>query len=138
MIEELKHTPNTMVGFRAIGEVTKEDFEAVVLPAVSELVKRIDKLNYLLILDTSIKNFTFGAWLKDAMLGLNQLAKWNRAAIISESMGINAFTEIFSKVMPGEFRGYTHDQLDEAILWVSERDGNEPVQVFPAEDDKKE
>ena len=100
MIEELKDTPNTMVGFRATGDITKEDFDHVVLPAVAELVKRTDKLNYLLVLDTAIKNFTIGVWLKDAMLGLNNLGKWNRGAIVTDSEGINAFTGLFSQVVP--------------------------------------
>jgi hypothetical protein len=137
MIEELKNTPNTMVAFRATGQITKEDFDHVILPAVAELVKRTDKLNYLLVVDTALKNFTIGAWLKDAMLGLNQLGKWNRAAIITDSEGIKSFTGIFSKVVPGEFRGFSHDQLDEAIKWVGEQDGINPVQVFAEEGDRE-
>ncbi len=137
MIEELKDTPNTMVGFRATGDITKEDFDHIVLPAVAELVKRTDKLNYLLVLDTAIKNFTIGAWLKDAMLGLNNLGKWNRAAIVTDSEGINAFTGFFSKVVPGEFRGFNHHELDEAIKWVGEQHGVTPVQVFAEEGDRE-
>lgn len=133
MIQELKDTPNTMVGFRAVGEITKEDFDKVVLPAVAELVKRIDKLNYLLILDTPIKEFTFGAWMSDAMLGLNHMTKWNRVAIISDSSSILSFTEIFSKVMPGEFRGYEPSQLQEAINWVGEQNGFVEKQVLQEE-----
>lgn len=133
MIQELKDTPNTMVGFRAIGEITKEDFDKVVLPAVAELVKRIDKLNYLLILDTPIKEFTFGAWMSDAMLGLNNMTKWNRVAIISDSSAIQSFTDIFSKIMPGEFRGYEPSQLKEAINWVGEQNGIVEKQVLQEE-----
>jgi hypothetical protein len=131
MIAELKDTPNTMVGFRATGEITKKDFDSIVLPAVHELVKRTDKLNYLLVLDTAIKNFTIGAWLKDAMLTLNNIGKWNRAAIVSDSDDIN--TEIFNKVVPGDYKTFTHDKLNEAILWAGEQDGIHKVQVF-AED----
>ncbi|NOT73342.1 MAG: STAS/SEC14 domain-containing protein [Cyclobacteriaceae bacterium] len=130
MIEELKDTPNTMVGFKASGEITKEDFDKIVLPAVAELVQRTGKLNYLLELDTKLSNFTLGAWLKDAMLGLNNLTNWNRAAIVTDSEKIKTFTEVFSKIVPGEFRGFPHDELDEAIKWVGEQSGTSPKQVF--------
>ena len=130
MITELKDTPNTMVGFIVTDEVTREDFNSIVLPAVDELVKRIGKLNYLLVLDTQLKNFTMGAWLTDAMLGLNNINKWNRAAIVTNSEGIKSLTEIFSKVVPGEFRGFSHEQLDEAIRWVGEQTGFVTKQVF--------
>lgn len=138
MIQQLKDTPNTMVGFRAIHEVKKEDFDKIVLPAVDELVKRIDKLNYLLVLDTPLKNFTIGAWMKDAMLGLNNLNKWNRAAVVSDSVDIKNVTALFSKVVPGEFRAYGHHELDTAIRWVGEQDGIITHQVFQEEGDTKE
>jgi SpoIIAA-like len=137
MITQLKNIPNTMVGFRASNEVTKDDFDKIVLPAVAELVQRTDELNYLLVLDTPIKNFTLGAWIKDALLGLNNLSKWNRAAIVSDSDNIIAFTNMFSNVMPGEFKGFTPDQLDEATKWVSGQ-GLIEKQVFQAEDDSRE
>jgi hypothetical protein len=138
MIQELKDTPNTMVAFHATHAVTKEDFDKVVLPAVAELIKRTDKLNYLLILDMSLRNFTFGAWMKDAMLGLNNLNKWNRAAIVSDSYGIKSFADIFSNVVPGEFRGFSHDELDEAIRWVGEEKVVGVKPVFQEENDGRD
>lgn len=137
MITQLRDIPNTMVGFRASNEVTKDDFDKVVLPAVAELIQRTDELNYMLVLDTPLKNFTMGAWIKDALMGLNNLNKWNRVAIISDSESLNTFTDMFSKVMPGEFRGYEPKQLDEAIEWVSGQ-GIVEKQVFQDEDDSRE
>ena len=137
MITQLKNIPNTMVGFKASDEVTRDDFDKIVLPAVAELVQRTDELNYMLVLDTPIKNFTLGAWIKDALLGLNNLNKWNRAAIVSDSDNIIAFTNMFSKVMPGEFKGFTPGQLDEAVEWTSGQ-GIFEKQVYQAEDDSRE
>jgi len=130
MIKELKDTPNTMVGFIASDEVTQAEFDKVILPAVQELVQRTDKLNYLLVVDTPLKNFTIGAWMRDAMLGLNNINKWNRAAIVTDVEGIKWFTELFSKVVPGEFKGFNHSELDRAINWVGEQTGIKEKQVF--------
>ncbi|MES2630223.1 MAG: STAS/SEC14 domain-containing protein [Bacteroidota bacterium] len=121
MIEEIKDLPANVAGFRAIGEVTKEDFEQNLVPKVEELVKRTGEINYLLVLDTSIKNFTMGAWFQDAMLGLRNLMKWHKAAIITDSKGIQVFTDIFSVVIPGEFKGFSPEEYDEAVSWVSSK-----------------
>src|SRR5687768_12561635 len=102
MIQQLNNLPSSMVGFRATGEVTEGDFNNVVMPEVKKLVERTDKLNYLLVLDTSLKNFTPGAWFKDAVMGIKHITKWNRAAIVTDVDAIHTFTTIFSALMPGE------------------------------------
>lgn len=118
MIVQIPDLPNNMVGFRADGEVTKDDFE-VVKHQVANLVEKTGKLNYLLFLDNSPANFTLGAWVEDALLGIKNITKWNRAAIISDSEGVIKFTDVFSKVMPGEFRGYRKGDYEQAVAWVS-------------------
>lgn len=120
MITEITGLPETMVGFRADSEVTKEDFEKV-HTKVAHLVEKQGKLNYMLVLDNSPKDFTMGAWLQDALLGIKHITKWNRAAIVTDIDGVITFTDAFSKVMPGEFRGYKKAEYDAAVSWVSGR-----------------
>ena len=120
MISQITDLPQNMVGFRASGEVTKEDFEPV-LKIVEESVERNGKLNYLLFLDTSPKDFTVGAWLQDGLLGIKNLTEWNRAAIVSDSETVIKFTDVFSKIMPGEFRGFHKDEYNQAVDWTSEK-----------------
>ena len=121
MITHIQNLPLNMVGFKATGEVNETDFTAVVMPKVKEVIERTGKLNYMLVLDTSIKNFSMGAWFKDAIMGVKHLTKWNRAAIITDVDGIKTFTEIFSAIMPGEFKAFEHSHMQEAIDWCSEK-----------------
>jgi len=120
MIQQIQDMPSNMVGFHSSGEVTKDDFE-IVKAKVSELVAKTGKLNYLLYLDNSPSDFTIGAWLQDALLGINNLTKWNRAAIISDSETVDNFTTVFSKIMPGEFKVFPKADYDKAVDWTSER-----------------
>ena len=123
MIVQIPDLPENMVGFRADVEVTKDDFE-VIKHQVASLVEKTGQLNYLLVLDNYPADFTLGAWIQDALLGINHITRWNRAAIISDSEAVINFTDIFSKVMPGEFRGYHKADYDEAVAWVSGRSDN--------------
>jgi hypothetical protein len=111
-------TADNVVAFRALAEVTKEDFQSVVVPAVEKMVKQINEINFLLVLDTDIENFTAGAWLEDAMLGLKNLGKWNRAAIVTDSENIITFTNGFSYLIPGEFKGFKKLEFNKALNWV--------------------
>ena len=121
MIDHLQNLPLNIVGFKATGEITEKDFTETVVPKVKALIDKTDKLNYLLVLETSVKNFTAGAWMKDAMMGIKHLTKWNRAAIVSDVEAIRNFTNFFSFLMPGEFKGFEHSELQQAIDWVSEK-----------------
>jgi hypothetical protein len=121
MIYVIDNLPANMVGFRATGEVNENDFTSVVIPRVKAVMEKTGKLNYLLLLDTSVKNLTFGAWIKDALLGIKNLTKWNRAAIVSDSAMIRKFTDIFSVLIPGEFKGFEYNDLKQAIDWTAEK-----------------
>jgi hypothetical protein len=121
MISKINDLPGNMIGFRATGDVTAEDFQNTVIPEVKEFLKTQDQLNYMLVLDTDVKNFTSGAWISDVWLGLKELTKWNRSAIISDSKTIKVVTDIFSKVMIGEFKVFEHSDYDAAVAWVSDQ-----------------
>lgn len=120
MIEQIKNLPDNMVGFRASGEVTQDDFD-IVHKKVGQLVEKTGKLNYMLYLENSPADFSFGAWMQDALLGIKNITKWNRAAIISDSETVDKFTTVFSKIMPGEFKVFQKNDLERAIDWTSEK-----------------
>ena len=114
--------PANVAAFRAIGEVTADDYKNILVPAVTELVNKIEEINFLFLIDTEIKNFTAAAWMEDALLGIKNIGKWNRTAIVTDSDNAINFTKAFSYLVPGEFRGYKKAAYHEALKWVQ---GNE-------------
>jgi hypothetical protein len=123
MITIIPEAPENVAAFSATGDVTKEDFENLVIPHVKEKVDQFGELNYLLYLDTDLDNFTMGAWLEDAFLGLKNLTKWNRTAIVTDKEAVQNFTDIFSVLMPGEFKSFPKENLYNALYWC--KNGNE-------------
>lgn len=123
MITIIPDAPENVAAFNATGEITREDFEKVVIPWVKEKVEQFDELNYVLYLDTELDNFTVGAWLQDVFLGLKNLTKWNRTAIVTDKEGVQNFTDIFSVLMPGEFKSFPKENLYNALYWC--KNGNE-------------
>jgi hypothetical protein len=121
MLQFINDLPAHVIGIRATGEVTKDDFDTVLLPRMDELVKRQGEINYILVLQTEVQNFTIGAWWDDLKLGLKHFTKWKKIAIVTDQAIIEKITDVFSFAIPGETRGYKLSQLDDAVAWVSSK-----------------
>jgi hypothetical protein len=120
MIEILTNIPHHIAAFRASGEVTGNDYQNVVVPHTEDRLRQTGEINFLLLVDTDLDKFTFGAWLQDALLGLKHLTKWRRAAIVTDHEGAISFTDAFSIVAPGEFKGFRKSDFAAAVKWLTE------------------
>ncbi len=118
MIEVIDDLPPHVIGFRATGKVTKEDYEKILMPAVDTQSKKFNKINFLLWLDTDISNYTFGAWIDDALVGLKHLTHWHKVAIVSHYNIVTKITNIFGHIVPGIYKGFQISELEEAKKWV--------------------
>ena len=123
MITLIPDVPENVAAFKASGEITKEDFENLVIPHVKAKVNTFDELNYLFYIDTDLDQFTVGAWMKDILVGLKNLTKWNRAAIVTDKKFVQNVTDVFSVLMPGEFKSFPQDDVENALYWCA--NGNE-------------
>ncbi len=71
--------------------------------------------------ETSVQNFTAGAWWKDMVAGIRHFSQWKKMAIVTNQKAVEKFTDLFSYVSPGEAKGFELSELDEAIAWVSDK-----------------
>jgi hypothetical protein len=122
MLQFINDLEPHVIGIHAIGEVTKKDVETVLFPRIEELVKRQGEINYLLVLETDVQNWTAGAWWDDIKMGLRNFTKWNKIAVVSDQKGVQWFTDAFRFFVPGNSKGYALAELDEAIKWISAKD----------------
>ena len=119
MIEVLNDVASNVAGFKARGEVTKHDYETVVVPQVESKLASAGKIHFLLYLDTDVSNYTAGAWLEDGLIGLKHFTKWHKMAIVSDQEGVRKFTDLFSFIAPGEAKGFGKDEYEAAKTWVA-------------------
>jgi hypothetical protein len=121
MLQFINDLPENIVGIHAIGEVTKEDIDTVLIPRLDDLVKRQGEINYLLVLETDAQNFTAGAWWDDIKVGLKHFTKWKKVAVVTDQKSVEWFTNnIFRFLIPGTSKGFSLEQLDEAVRWIAE------------------
>ncbi len=119
MISLVTHVPENVIAFRATGTVSAADFKDILIPAVAQHVKEHEELNYVLLIDTELTDFTIGSWIQNLTLGIEQLKHWRKAAIICDLKSVKVFTDIIFKVMPGEFKVFEHSHYQQALAWAS-------------------
>jgi len=129
MLQFIKDLPGHVVGIRAIGEVTKEDYENVLIPHMEELVKKEGEINYLLVLETSVQNFSAASWWADFKLGLKNFTKWRKIAVVTDQKSVEWLSDALTHFIPGESRGFRLSELNEAIDWVSSEDEHEHAEI---------
>jgi hypothetical protein len=119
ILTKLQSMPAHVAAFKATGEVTKEDYEKVLVPEIERVDKQHGHIHFMMEMETPAKNFSLGAWLQNAIEGLKQYKGWKKVAIVTDEKGIEKFTNLFSSIIPGKSKGFTLSQIDEAKKWVA-------------------
>lgn len=119
MLQVMQDVPAGALGIRATGRVSADDYLDVVFPAFTAYAKTTKGFKYLLLLETSVSNFTIDAWLNDAVLGYQYFTKWRKVAIVTDQERVISFTNVVGKLAPGEYKGFTLAELPTAKEWLS-------------------
>jgi len=120
MIERLKGFPDNVVAIRASGEVTKKDYDEVLIPAVEKTLKTHDKVRVLYELGPEFDGYDAGAAWEDLKVGVEHFSRWERIAVITDVEWIGVATRLFSVFLPGTIRVYPHAEAAKARLWITQ------------------
>jgi len=120
MIELIPNLPDNAIGFSAKGDVTSEDYETILIPAVEAKLKEYGKIRLLYHLGPEFKSYKAGAMWDDTKVGLQHLTSWERIALVTDVEWIRAMAKVFGFMMHCHFKIYHNDQLAEAEAWIRE------------------
>lgn len=118
MIAFLHDLPAGVVGIDLKGEVTKEEYDRV-YPEVEKMAETKDEINYLIKVETPLKNITAGVWWDDFKLALKHFRKWRKIAIVTDEKAIDTLADTFGFAYPGESRTFTLAQYQDAVNWIA-------------------
>ena len=118
MIELMTDLPPNLIGLRASGTVTAEDYETQIVPALERALESNEKVRLLYHIGADFRNFEAGAIWEDAKVGLSHLTAWERIAVVSDVEWLRVATKAFGFAMPGEVKVFSNAQLDAAIAWL--------------------
>jgi hypothetical protein len=120
MIELMTDLPDNVVGFTASGEVSGDDYEDVLIPAMEEKLEEYDKIRALYYFSDEFEEFEGDALWDDARVGMKHLTDFEKIAVVCDRKWIRRSIKAFGWLMPGEVKLYNNSELDEAKAWVSE------------------
>jgi len=121
MLQLINDLPPHVTGLHAYADVTKTEYESALIPLLDNLLKKNRKINFILVLETDIKDFEPGAWCGNIKIGFKYFFKWNKVAVITDQKGVHGFSDLFRFVIPGKYKSFPLDQIDKALRWVAEK-----------------
>jgi hypothetical protein len=122
MVERIADMPPGTVGFRAAGEIEREDYDEVLTPELRRALERGGGLRTLYVIE-DLDEIEPGALWADAKLGFNLGIRhhqaWVRSAIVTDIEWMARATKLFAWMIPGEARVFPLAELDQAKTWVA-------------------
>jgi SpoIIAA-like len=119
MLSLIGDLPDHVVGVEAHGEVTAEDYEKVLVPAVEAARAESPKVRLLYVLGAEFPDYSAGAMWQDTKLGLSHPRSWERIAIVSDADWLRHALNGLGWMFPGEVKLFGTDRGDAAREWVS-------------------
>lgn len=120
MIEQLKDFPANVMAFVCKGRVTKEDYETVLVPAVSAALKKHDKVRLYYETAGDFSGIDPGAVFTDFKVGMEHFTRWERIAVVTDVDWIKHTMQFFSFMMPAQMKIFPLSQAATARTWIAE------------------
>ena len=122
MIERLTDMPPGTIGFRAAGEIEREDYDEVLVPQLRRALEAGGGLRTLYVIE-DLDEIEPGALWADARLGFDLGVRhheaWIRSAVVTDIDWMARATKLFAWLIPGEARVFPRDELEQAKKWVA-------------------
>jgi len=116
---KLEDMPSHVAAFKAIGDVSKEDYDKIIIPEIERVDKQHGHIHFLMVMETSVKDFSLGAWFKDVATGFKHYLGWKKIAIVTDEKGPEKITDLISAIIPGSSKGFPLSELETAKKWVA-------------------
>ena len=119
MLEKISDVPDSVLGFRASGELTGDDYRNVLVPAVEAALQSRDELRLLYVLGDDVTGFSAGAAWQDTKVGMEHVSRWEKIAVVTDKEWIRHSVNIFGYLIPGEIKAYPAAAEGDARAWIA-------------------
>jgi len=119
MMKIIPGLPEGVVGVEASGDVTGEDYESVLEPAVERGLKGHAKIRFLYQIGREFTSFTAGALWDDAKVGMRHMTGFEKCAVVTDVKWIRDAVNLFRVVIPCPVKVFDNDALAVAKAWLS-------------------
>ncbi len=118
MLRPIADLPDGVLGFEATGEIQASDYRDVLMPAVREVWERGDEVRIVLVFERWDGMSSGAAW-EDLKVGMKNLTKWKRIALVTDLDWMITMTSLFGWMTPGDLKRFPVAERGQAIAWAA-------------------
>lgn len=116
--EKIQFENKHIVGFKAIGKITQEDYTKTLLPIFEEARDSGEKLRVFLSFGSDFEGYTLNAAWEDSKFGLKYLRTIEKAAVVSDQRWIKRLSSFFGSLIPCPVKVFDNSQIEAAKAWI--------------------
>lgn len=119
MIRLLPGFPDNVLALACEGQVTRQDYEIVLIPAAEAALQRHEQVRvYYEVATAQFAGIDAGAVWEDFRVGLGHMSRWERMAVVTDVGWIRLAVNAFRFLMPGRLRVFALGERDDARRWI--------------------
>jgi hypothetical protein len=118
MIEIPRNFPDNIIALSCEGQVTKEDYDGILVPAILKALKRHDKIRLFYKTSANFTGYTPGAIWEDLKTGVEHPARWERVAVVTDVDWIVQMMRLFSFLIPCPTKLFPSSEAAHANAWI--------------------
>ena len=118
MIRILDGFPPQVLGIEAVGRVSDDDYEKVLIPALEKKRAVHEKLRLVYVLGNDFESWTIGAVWEEAGLRLKNPNVWEKIAFVCDNDWVEHTVKALRWMVPGDVRVFEADNFADAEKWV--------------------
>ncbi len=118
MIEVMPDLPDNVLGLSATGEVTGQDYERTLIPAIEARIQRHGKVRVLYHLGPEFTGYTAAAIWDDARLGMSHLFDFEKVAVVTDVDWCRHAVRLFGLLIPCPVKLFANAELAAATAWI--------------------
>jgi hypothetical protein len=123
VVERVSDLPAGVLGFRASGKITRDEYAGIMEPIYAAL-ERGEKLSIYFELAGDFDGLELGALWEDmkaaGSVGLKHRSAWRRMAVVTDKDWIRHGAAAFGPLAPGELRLFDPGDIAQARAWIAE------------------
>jgi hypothetical protein len=118
MLEKLEGLPDDVMGVKATGTVTQDDYVNVLGPMLEKARQQGRRVRLVYQFGPGFQGFSVGGAWEDMRLGLDAMDRIDGLAIVTDVGWLRDSVQLMRMLMTSPVRVYANDEFDEAVAWL--------------------
>ena len=119
MIEILAESQGKVLGFKAVGKLTDQDYKRVFIPNIERILALYGKVRVIFDMGEKFHGWELAAAWDDATFGMKHRNDFEKCAIVGGPKWVEWGTKLSALLMSGEVKVFPSGQLNNAWDWIN-------------------